>query len=230
MAMTRQLWTLNGLAVELGKDRRTLGRALRGVPTDGATRGGYKGWFMETALHAVAGTDKARSEQSLTPPGFEVIDRVENPVDKAQLVLIMYLIYQIGPLAAAAAVMAGAPMKTAYAIRNFMTAALAMEAEKVCAGWEIGQFAFTEEPGIFNFDLFEEPDWKRLPNWPASRLPCRPGRLGLVNEAHHQLTRVSGSLKFRENRKSMASRGPPLLHHELLFRRHHGTSGALLSA
>ena len=32
MAMTRQLWTLNGLATELGKDRRTLGRALRHVP------------------------------------------------------------------------------------------------------------------------------------------------------------------------------------------------------
>ena len=31
MAMTRQLWTLNGLATELGKDRRTLGRALRHV-------------------------------------------------------------------------------------------------------------------------------------------------------------------------------------------------------
>jgi len=43
-----------------------------------------------------------------------------------------------------------------------MTAALAMEAEKVCAAWEIGEFAFTEESGIFNFDLFEEPDWKRL--------------------------------------------------------------------
>ena len=64
----------------------------------------------------------------------------------------MYLIYQIGPLAAASAVMAGAPMKAAYAIRNFMTA-LAMEAEKVCAAWEIGRFAFAGEPGILNFEL-----------------------------------------------------------------------------
>src|SRR5689334_3277592 len=129
MAMTRQLWTLNGLATELGKDRRTLGRALRGAPADGTTAGGYQGWFMETA----------------TPPGFEVIDRVENPVDKAQLLVLMYLIYQIGPLAAAMAVMAGAPMKSAYAIRNLSTAALAMEAEK-CAAWGLGRFAFTDEP------------------------------------------------------------------------------------
>ena len=53
MAMTRQLWTLNGLATELGKDRRTLGRALRHVPADGTARGGHKGWFMETALRAL---------------------------------------------------------------------------------------------------------------------------------------------------------------------------------
>ena len=91
-----------------------------------------------------------------------MIKRVENPVDKAQLLLLMYLIYQIGPLAAATAVMAGAPMKAAFAIRNFMTVALAMEAEKVCAAWGIGQFAFAEEPGMFRVDLFEEPDWERL--------------------------------------------------------------------
>ena len=53
MAMTRQLWTLNGLVTELSKDRRTLGRVLPGVPADGTTRGGYQGWFMETALRAL---------------------------------------------------------------------------------------------------------------------------------------------------------------------------------
>ena len=82
MAMTRQLWTLNGLATELG-----------------------------------------------------LIDRVESPVDKAQLLVFMYLIYQIGPLAAYMAVMAGAPMKGAYAIHNFMIALLAMEATDICAAW-----------------------------------------------------------------------------------------------
>jgi len=170
MAMTRQLWTLNGLVTELSKDRRTLGRVLPGVPAGGTTRGGYQSWFMETALRALNDKGKASGENPPTPPGFEVIDHVNNPVDKAQLLLLMYLIYQIGPLAATMAVMAGAPMKSAYAIRNLMTAALAMEAEKVCAAWEIGEFAFTEESGIFNFDLFEEPDWKRL-----ARLVVRTG-------------------------------------------------------
>jgi hypothetical protein len=162
MAMTRQLWTINGLAIELGKDRRTLGRALRGVQADGTTRSGYQGWYMETALRALCGKEKVGNEAVPTPPGFEVIDRVENPVDKAQLLLLIYLIYRGGSLAAATAVMAGAPMKSAYAIFHFMIGALAMEGEELCAAWGIGRFSFTNEPGIFNSELFEEPDWERL--------------------------------------------------------------------
>ena len=40
---------------------------------------------METALRALSHKDKASDEEALTPTGFEVIGRVENPVDKAQL-------------------------------------------------------------------------------------------------------------------------------------------------
>jgi|ERR1700730_5672390 hypothetical protein len=151
MAMTRQLWSLNGLATELGKDRRTLGRVLRHVAADGTTRGGYQGWFMETALRALSHKGKAGSEDVPTPLGFEVIDRVENPIDEAQLLILMYLIYRIGPLAASMSVLAGAPMKVAYAVHDFMIMLLAMEAEDICAAWDTGRFAFAEEPGIFNF-------------------------------------------------------------------------------
>ena len=79
MAMTRQLWSINGLATELGKDRRTLGRALRHVPTDGTTQSGYKGWFMETALSALGDKWGAGNEAPTTPCGVELIDRVQNP-------------------------------------------------------------------------------------------------------------------------------------------------------
>lgn len=162
MAMTRQLWTLNGLATELGKDRRTLGRALCHVPADGTTRGGYQGWFMETALCALGEKGKSNAEDPPTPPGFEVIDRVESPVDKAQLLILMYLIYRVGPLAASMAVMAGAPMKAAYAVHDLMIMALALEAEEICTAWGIGRFAFAEEPGILNFDIFDKPNWDGL--------------------------------------------------------------------
>ena len=43
-----------------------------------------------------------------------------------------------------------------------MTAALAMEAEQICAVWGIDRFVFTEESGLLNPDLFEQPDWKHL--------------------------------------------------------------------
>ena len=98
--------------------------------------------------------EQGSGEDPPTPPGFEVIDRVENPVDKAQLLLLMYLIYRIGPLAASMAVLAGAPMKVAYAIHDFMIMLLAMEAEDICAAWGIGRFAFAEEPGHLQFRCF----------------------------------------------------------------------------
>jgi hypothetical protein len=162
MAMTRQVWTLNGLATELGKDRRTLGKALRHVPADGTTRGGYQGWFMETALRVLSDKGHANREDPPTPSGFEIIDRVENPVDKAQLVTLMCLIYRIGPLAASMAVLAGAPMKVAYAMHDLMIGGLAMLAEEICAAWNIGRFDFVNGPGIFNVEVFEQANWERL--------------------------------------------------------------------
>ena len=65
------------LKPDLSRDRRTLGRALRGVRADG-TRSGYPGWFIETVLRALGSRDKARGDDGPTPRGFEVIDRVEN--------------------------------------------------------------------------------------------------------------------------------------------------------
>ena len=117
---------------------------------------------METALRALSDKRRAGSEAPPTPCGVELIDRVQNPVDKAQLLILMYLIYRIGPLAASMAVMAGAPMKSAYAMHDFMIMALALEAEEICAAWGIGRFSFAEEPNIFKSDIFDEANWERL--------------------------------------------------------------------
>jgi hypothetical protein len=78
---------------------------------------------METALHALSDKGKPSAGDAPTPPGFEVIDRVENPVDRAVLLTLTYLIYRIGPIAASMAVLAGA-MKSAYALHDFMIMAL----------------------------------------------------------------------------------------------------------
>ena len=97
-----------------------------------------------------------------TPPGFEVIDRVENPVDKAQLLTLMYLIYRIGPLAASMAVLAGAPMKVAFAMHDFMIMPWRWKQRTYALRGILAGSHLLEEPGIFNFDIFEKANWERL--------------------------------------------------------------------
>jgi phage terminase Nu1 subunit (DNA packaging protein) len=52
MALTKKLWSLNALEVETGRDRRTIGKALAGVPRDG-TIGKNHAWHLTTALNAL---------------------------------------------------------------------------------------------------------------------------------------------------------------------------------
>ncbi len=57
MAMRARLWTLSGLATELGCNIRTISAALNDVPADGRVnlRGkAYDGWKIETARKALA--------------------------------------------------------------------------------------------------------------------------------------------------------------------------------
>ena len=52
MAMQRQLLSVNSIAVELQRDRRTVARALDGVPADGM-RGNHRAWYLTTAIQAL---------------------------------------------------------------------------------------------------------------------------------------------------------------------------------
>jgi len=52
MAYVAQLWTLNGLATELGRDRRAIGKALMGVvPANEGS--GQNRWLMKTVVDAI---------------------------------------------------------------------------------------------------------------------------------------------------------------------------------
>jgi hypothetical protein len=53
MAMRPQLWTISGLATELGADRRTVAAKLAGVPPDGTVHG-HPAWRMRAAMAATA--------------------------------------------------------------------------------------------------------------------------------------------------------------------------------
>lgn len=54
MAMTRALYSINALATELGRDRRTIAKALAAVPPDGKS-GKWPAWYMSTATTALKG-------------------------------------------------------------------------------------------------------------------------------------------------------------------------------
>jgi hypothetical protein len=52
MAITKRLWSISGLAVELNKDRRTIAKALADVPPDGFLQG-KPTWRLEKAMQVV---------------------------------------------------------------------------------------------------------------------------------------------------------------------------------
>ena len=65
MAMTQTLFSISALAVELGKDRRTVAAALDSVPSDGTIAGGHRGWFLTSALDAIERGGKPTGEGPL---------------------------------------------------------------------------------------------------------------------------------------------------------------------
>ncbi|MER9840149.1 hypothetical protein NKJ59_02665 [Mesorhizobium australicum] len=51
--MTRSLYSISALAVELNRDRRTIASALDRVTADGTVTGGHRAWYLQTALKAL---------------------------------------------------------------------------------------------------------------------------------------------------------------------------------
>src|SRR5262249_18077062 len=66
--MSRQIFSISGLANELGRDRRTLGLALRNVRPDDETPEGRAGWTILTALAALCG--------EVSPRGYDTGDHI----------------------------------------------------------------------------------------------------------------------------------------------------------
>ena len=160
--MTKTLWSINGLATELGVDRRTVAKSLADVPPDGTTAGSHKGWFLPTALRVLGGNEARWCEPPPVPTGFEAIEQFDHPLDRAVLMALLYFVYQIGPLAASMAVNAGAPMRVAYALHNMMIVASAIEVEEFCALSGIEPRTNGHGKGIFNREAFEQTDWDAL--------------------------------------------------------------------
>src|SRR4051812_12766604 len=77
MAMTQQLWSISGLATELGRDRRTLARALSLVVPDGQIAG-QKAWYLTSALRALERMKQGSSEREADPFTALLVDRLEH--------------------------------------------------------------------------------------------------------------------------------------------------------
>ena len=57
--MAVNLFTVNGAATQTGRDRKTIGRALRGVSPDGKS-GRWDAWLLTTILDALASNGTAQ--------------------------------------------------------------------------------------------------------------------------------------------------------------------------
>lgn len=72
MSMTPKFWSINALSVELGRDRRTVAKALAGVPPAGEERG-KPVWRLQDAASALAAL--GRPVRALPDPD------AQNPLD-----------------------------------------------------------------------------------------------------------------------------------------------------
>jgi hypothetical protein len=66
MAMTAKVFSISGLSIELGRDRRTISRALSHTPPDGKCEDGTDGWHLRTALQRLGdGRDRYADDAGL---------------------------------------------------------------------------------------------------------------------------------------------------------------------
>lgn len=97
MALVKQLWSLNALETEIGRDRRTIGKALKGVPVDGKI-GGRDAWHLTTVLAALDRHDypHGRESGSLDPAqerarkdrALAISAEIKNDIATSKVVLI----------------------------------------------------------------------------------------------------------------------------------------------
>jgi hypothetical protein len=67
MPMRPRLWSISALAVETRKNPRTIARALRATPAEGTVSGGHDGWFLSTALAALASYERSSDQLAVRP-------------------------------------------------------------------------------------------------------------------------------------------------------------------
>jgi hypothetical protein len=192
MAMTARLWSISALAVELGVDRRTVGKRLARVPPDGRLNGS-PAWRLTTALEAVRpdprpaprrahGSPPAPEPPPPPPPGGEMLAGADGPADLGFGIAALLIVYELPRLAAVCAVEAGVPIGRAFELSGLMAAVVAHFVQGRAAEAGLEPWASGEDRVRLATRAFTPVNWPSLavkagePGWaPPRPLPGWPG-------------------------------------------------------
>ncbi len=186
MPLRSRLWTLSGLEVETGKDRRTLGRVLDSVRPDGRVRG-HSAWRMKTVLAALAVYEGRGSNGSGEipkpdlPPCFQSVLACEVPEEGAILLGMLMLAYRLPAQLVSIAAGSGAPMRSVFALYGAYKYWIFVAIGKLLAEAKVAPWDGTKFP-VPDMGAFDEVAWDRLaasvgepvdlPGWEAWARRC----------------------------------------------------------
>jgi hypothetical protein len=104
----------------------------------------------------------ASSGRPAVPYYMAAVERCSNPFDKGALAMALHIAYTAGALIAVAAVMEGAPLRVAYALKGSATCLLVDQITEFCRACEIGPFADSDDPDLYAPAAFHDVDWAVL--------------------------------------------------------------------
>ena len=81
----RKLYSLNALALECGRNFRTLSRALENVKPDGRAEDGKPRWFLSTAISALAERERLTGRPSSRTPPERFDPKVEREIREIEV-------------------------------------------------------------------------------------------------------------------------------------------------
>jgi hypothetical protein len=94
------------------------------------------------------------------PPYMAAVERCENDFDRGVLAMALHIAYTAGARIAGAAVVEGAPLQVAYALKGSATMVIVDQITEFCRACEIGPFADSDEPEIYSPAAFHDVDWE----------------------------------------------------------------------
>lgn len=147
MTMVAKLWSLNGLAIELDLDRRTVASRMRTVPPDGQLRG-HAAWHLTTALKAIHGEKKIKPEPVPPPPGAGVLAGISNTTHAALVCGALEAVYATPWFVRAAAIQCGVEPEQAGQAALLAMTGLKAHFERLFREMAIAAFEGSDPPWV----------------------------------------------------------------------------------